>query len=133
MIENLHDKNIVIMSRFVVGGGDNRSLQRVLTSKLINFFCRLFLGNDTKDYTSGIFVMKKNILKDVLPLGYGHGEYFIEFIYKAKKNGYKILELPYIQPPDLEGLSKTASSLYNFCKTGLGYFIRIFVTLLNRK
>jgi dolichol-phosphate mannosyltransferase len=133
MIKNLDQKNIVIMSRYVAGGGDKRSMQRILTSKLINFVCRIFLGNDTKDYTSGIFAMKKNILKDVLPLGYGHGEYFIEFIYKAKKNGYGIVELPYVQPPDLEGLSKTSGSLYNFSKNGLNYFLRIFITLLNRK
>ena len=132
MIKEIREKNIVIMSRYVDGGGDKRSTQRILTSRLINFACRIFLGNDTKDYTSGIFVMKKNTLKEVLPLGYGHGEYFIEFIYKAKKNGYKITELPYIQPADLEGLSKTASSVYRFWKTGLSYFLRIFITLLNR-
>lgn len=133
MIKNLDQKNIVIMSRYVAGGGDKRSMQRILTSTLINFVCRIFLGNDTKDYTSGIFAMKKSILKDVLPLGYGHGEYFIEFIYKAKKNGYEIVELPYVQPPDLEGLSKTSGSLYIFFKNGFNYFLRIFVTLLNRK
>lgn len=133
MISNLHEKNIVIMSRYIEGGGDKRSIQRILTSKLINLMCRIFLGNDTKDYTSGIFVMKKDILKDVLPFGYGHGEYFIEFIYQAKKNGYKIVELPYIQPADLQSLSKTASSFYRFWKTGINYFFRIFIALLNRK
>ena len=36
--------------------------------------------------------MKKNILKDVLPFGYGHGEYFIEFIYQAKRLLKKIIK-----------------------------------------
>ena len=133
MVKNIYENNIVIMSRYVDGGGDKRSKQRIFTSRLINFVCRIFLGNDTKDYTSGIFAMKREILKEISPLGYGHGEYFIEFIYKAKKSGFKVIELPYMQPADLEGLSKTASSLFRFWKIGLCYFLRIFVTLLNRR
>ena len=120
------------MSRYVEGGGDLRSTKRVFTSRIINFICRLILDSDIKDYTSGIFVMKKDILIDVMPLGYGHGEYFVEFLYKAKKCGYKIIELPFMQPPDIEGLSKTASSLVRFAKLGINYLVRIILTRLNR-
>ena len=128
MCETLNEKNIVIMSRYVKGGSDLRSPQRILTSKLINFLCRLILNGKIKDYTSGIFAIKKSFLIDVAPICYGHGEYFIEFVYKASKLGYEIIEIPYIQPPDSEGISKTAGGLLRFLKLGFQYLIRIVVT-----
>ena len=48
-------------------------------------------------------------------------------LYKIKKNGIKICELPYIQPPDEEG-SKTASSYFRFIFLGFSYFTRIVIT-----
>ena len=125
MINKLEQKNIVIMSRYVEGGKDLRSKQRIISSWLINFMCRIFLDGSIKDYTSGIFAIKKNFLIDITPICYGHGEYFIEFLYKAKKTGYKIVELPYIQPPDIEGISKTASGVLKFLKLGTQYVFRI--------
>ena len=125
MISKLNKENIVIMSRYVDGGGDLRSFQRILSSKIINYICRFFLDKKIKDYTSGIFAIKKNFLIDNVPISYGHGEYFIELLYKASKNNYHIVELPYIQPPDIEGLSKTASSFIRFFKLGFQYIVRI--------
>ena len=127
MIKKLEEYDVVLLSRYVVGGGDQRSGMRVLSSKVINFFCRLILDNEIKDYTSSIFLMKKEVLKYGVPIAYGHGEFFIEFLYKIKKNGMKIFELPYIQPPDAEG-SKTASSLIKFFTLGLSYLVRIIIT-----
>jgi len=128
MCNKLSDNNIVLMSRYVNGGGDNRSKYRVLTSKLINLLCRILLDQNIKDYTSGIFAIKKRLLIDVSPICYGHGEYFIEFLFKASKLGYKIIEIPYIQPPDIEGISKTSNSILRFIKLGFQYIFRILIT-----
>ena len=38
----------------------------------------------------------------------------------------KIYEIPYVQPPDLDG-SKTASSYLRFFNLGLSYFIRVII------
>ena len=127
MTKKLEMYDIVLLSRYVEGGGDQRSKMRILSSKLINFLCRIVLGNDIKDYTSSIFLMKKEVLNFGVPIAYGHGEFFIEFLYKIKKNGIKICELPYIQPPDAEG-SKTTSSILRFFIIGLDYLIRIIIT-----
>jgi len=127
MINKLDEHDIVLLSRYVEGGGDKRSKMRVLSSKVINFFCRLILGNEIKDYTSGIFLMRRDTLKYSVPIAYGHGEFFIEFLYKIKKNKMKIIELPYVQPPDAGG-SKTASSIFRFFTLGLNYLIRILIT-----
>ena len=108
-----------------------RSYRDKQLSKIINSFCRLILGNDIKDYTSSIFLMHRNVLKCGVPIAYGHGEFFIEFLYKIKKNGMTICELPYIQPPDAEG-SKTASSILRFFTLGFGYLIRILSTRFRR-
>tara|TARA_Y100000741_G_scaffold343772_1_gene307839 strand:+ start:1474 stop:2169 length:696 start_codon:yes stop_codon:yes gene_type:complete len=127
MINKLNEYDVVLLSRYVEGGGDQRSRMRVLSSKVINFICRLILGSEIKDYTSSIFLMRKEVLKYGVPIAYGHGEFFIEFLYKIKKNGMKIFELPYIQPPDAEG-SKTASSIIRFFILGLSYLVRIIIT-----
>ena len=132
MLELLKRNDVVILSRYVEGGKDLRSKPRVLSSQIINFFCRLILSNKIKDYTSGIFIMKREVLLSAVPFGHGHGEFFIEFIYKALKAGVKIIELPYVQPPDVEGISKTASSIFRFCFLGFNYFIRLIQTLFRR-
>ena len=126
MINKLESYDVILLSRYIEGGGDQRSKMRILSSKIINFICRLFLGSGIKDYTSSIFIMKRNVLIHGVPIAYGHGEFFIEFLYKIKKNGMKIYELPYVQPPDLEG-SKTASSIIRFFTLGLSYLIRILI------
>jgi len=132
MLSQLEKNDIVILSRYVDGGTDLRSKQRVLTSQLINFFCRLILSNKIKDYTSGIFLMRREVLLSTVPIATGHGEFFIEFIYKAHKAGSKIVELPYIHPPDVEGMSKTASSIFRLCYLGFKYFVRVIQSLFKR-
>ena len=125
MIENLSENDLVLLSRYVNGGNDQRSNLRVLSSQLINYVCRLILSSEIKDYTSGIFLMKREVLLKAVPISYGHGEFFIEFLYKALIKGVKIVELPYTQPPDIEGISKTASSLLRFFSLGSDYLVRI--------
>ena len=127
MIKILDNCDIVLLSRYVEGGGDQRSKMRILSSKIINFTCRLILGNEIKDYTSSIFLMKRDTLKYSVPIAYGHGEFFIEFLFKVKKNKMKIIEIPYIQPPDREG-SKTTSSIFRFFTLGINYLLRIIIT-----
>ncbi len=127
MINKLDTYDVVLLSRYIEGGGDQRSKLRILSSKMINFICRLILGSDIKDYTSSIFLMRKEVLNYGVPIAYGHGEFFIEFLYKIKRNGIKIYELPYVQPPDVEG-SKTASSIVRFFSLGFSYLIRILIT-----
>ena len=127
MIKKLDQYDVVLLSRYIDGGGDQRSKMRILSSQIINFVCRLILGNEIKDYTSSIFLMRREVLKHGVPIAYGHGEFFIEFLYKIKKNKMKIIELPYVQPPDAEG-SKTASSILRFFTLGFGYLTRIAIS-----
>ena len=132
MISKLDTNDIVLLSRYVQGGKDERSGLRILSSQTVNFLSRLILGSKIKDYTSGIFVMKRSVLNEVVPIAYGHGEFFIEFLYKAKKKGFNILEMPFTQPPDMEGITKTAPNMFRFIYLGLFYIIRIILSILRR-
>ena len=114
MIDKLDNNDIVVLSRYVEGGKDERTGLRILSSQTVNWLCRLILGKKIKDYTSGIFVMRRSVLNEVVPIGYGHGEFFIEFLYKAKQKGIKILEVPFTQPRDKEGITKTSPNIFKF-------------------
>ena len=127
MLKELEENDLVILSRFVPGGKDERSKHRVLSSQIINYICRIFLGSEIKDYTSSLFLMNRKSLKFAVPICYGHGEFFIEFLYKLKKQGIKIKEIPYTHPPDYEGMSKTAANIFRFIKLGIDYIIRIII------
>jgi len=119
--------DIIILSRYVDGGGDERNLLRVLCSKYFNLFCRFVLTREVKDFTSSIFLMKRNIIDETVFLGYGHGEFFIEFLYKAHKKGFKIKEIPFIQKEDKDlKNSKSAPNLIKYFFLGFIYILRIF-------
>ena len=129
MIDHLNNNDIVLLSRYVEGGNDERDKLRSLASKILNWVYQLTLSKEIKDYTSGMFVMKRDVLLKAIPNCFGHGEFFVEFIYKAHKRGVKIYELPFVQPSDLEGhikRSKTASSLLHFIHLGFYYISVIF-------
>ena len=134
-MENLlnSENDIIILSRYINGGGDNRKLLRRLSSKFFNIICRLIFRQNIKDYTSSIFLMKRNVINDVSFLGYGHGEFFIEFLYNAYKKGFKILEIPFIQKKDQNTFdSKSAPNLLKFTYHAIMYSIRILISLVRR-
>ena len=98
MINELkNESDVVILSRYIEGGGDERILLRSLGSKIFNTFCRFLFRMPIKDLTSSIFLMKRDILDEVTFLCYGHGEFFLEFLYNTHRKGFKITEIPYIQ------------------------------------
>lgn len=125
--------DIVHLSRYIEGGIDKRNTLRSLSSKYFNSFCRLILRGPVTDYTSGIFLMKKKVVDEVTFLGYGHGDFYIEFMYNAHKKGLKIKEIPFVQKKDDDfGLSKSAPNLVKFFYLGIKYFIRIFATIIRK-
>jgi len=135
MIKNLDsDNDIVVLSRYVKGGGDERIWLRATCSKFFNIFCRLILRAPIKDFTSSIFLMKREVMDEVTFLGYGHGEFFLEFLYNAHKKNFKIKEIPYVQKKDEDiNNSKSAPNLIKFFYLGSLYILRIFTTIVRRK
>tara|TARA_Y100000588_G_scaffold352336_1_gene404898 strand:- start:110 stop:823 length:714 start_codon:yes stop_codon:yes gene_type:complete len=134
MIVELESQNdLIILSRFIKGGGDERILIRSLGSKYFNIFSRILLRIPIKDLTNSVFLMKRKVMDEVTFLGYGHGEFFMEFLYNAHKKGFKIKEIPHIQKKDedLEN-SKSAPNLLKFLYYGIMYVLRVFASLIRR-
>jgi dolichol-phosphate mannosyltransferase len=135
MIDELKsDKDLILMSRYIEGGGDDRIFIRAFCSKYFNVLCKLILRVPIKDFTSSIFMMKRKVLDEVTFLGYGHGDFFLEFLYNMHQKEFKIKEIPYIQKKDDEiSNSKSAPNLIKFSWLGFLYVLRIFVTLIRKK
>ena len=130
MLKILEDSDIVVLSRYVAGGDDKRNRIRVIASYMLNKFSKFILRSKISDLSSGIFVMKKKVLNDVVPIAKGHGEFIIEFLYQAEKKGNKILEIPYIHPIDAEGNSKSFPNIFKFMQHGFFYLIRILQSII---
>ena len=133
MLKKLDSNDIAILSRYIPGGKDERGKFRVVVSYLLNKFTKFILRSKVNDLSSGIFLMKRNVLNDVVPVAKGHGEFIIEFFYMAEKKGNKIVEIPYIHPVDIEGNSKSFPNLPKFLQFGFFYFVRIIQILLRRR
>ena len=132
MISSLENSDIVILSRYISGGKDERNKTRVLASRMINSLAKIILRSKIQDLSSGIFLMKREVLLDVVPIASGHGEFMVEFLYKAEKKGNKILEIPYVHPVDIEGNSKSSPSLAKFLLLGFFYLWRLIQAIFRR-
>lgn len=132
MIDELENNDIVLLSRFVNNGGDERNIIRKYASFCLNQITKFLLKSNINDLSSGIFVMKRKVLLDVVPIATGHGEFMIELLHNAEKKGNKIKEIAYTQPNDEEGNSKSYPNIFKFASLGFFYFIRIIQTLIRR-
>jgi len=132
MLQNLKEADIVILSRYVAEGKDERNKIRVIASYLLNKFSKLILRSKINDLSSGIFLMKREVLNDVVPVAKGHGEFMMEFLYKAEKKGNKIIEIPYVQPIDVEGHSKSFPNIAKFLYLGFFYLVRIIQSIITK-
>ena len=127
LINKIYDGyDIVVGSRFIKGGMDVRgpadSWIAVILSRTMNYFISFLLDSSFKDYTSGFVAVKKDVFNRITIDG-DYGEYFIDFIYRARKQGYKIIEVPYYCLPRRRGISKTGSNLIDYFQKGLKYIL----------
>ena len=132
MIDELENSDIVLLSRFINNGADERNLIRKYASFCLNKTTKFLLKSNINDLSSGIFVMQRKVLLDVVPIATGHGEFIIELLHNAEKKGNKVKEIAYTQPNDEEGNSKSYPNIFKFASLGFFYFIRIIQTLIRR-
>lgn len=121
--------DLAVLSRYVPSGGDERIFIRAFASKLINLAGKFFLRIPFNDFTSCIFLMKRELLNYSYIIKTGYAEWFIEFVYTVYKKKYKIVEIPYFQKMD-ENLSESKSypNFFTFIYLGSIYFFRIIKT-----
>ena len=125
MISELKDYDVVVGSRYAKGGKDGRSLIRVVTSRLINWFANIILNFKIKDYDSGFVAVRKKVFNEIKFNPQGHGEYCIEFLYKCTRKNYRIKEIGYVFTERKLGESKTSQYVYSVFLYGIQYIKRI--------
>jgi len=108
MIELLKYYDLVIGSRFVMGGGMDEEL-RYKFSFLYNLFIRVTIRTQIQDNLSGFFAMRRDKLMalDLDRIFRGYGEYFIRLLYVAWRQHYKMLEVPVFYVLRRHGQSKS--------------------------
>ena len=67
--------------------------------------------------------MKRKVLDETTLLGYGHGDFFVEFLYSVIKKNFSIKEIPYIQKKDEDEGTKNSPNLIRFFFLGFLYFL----------
>jgi len=119
-------QDVAVGSRYVKGGGvqivtgSNDTLLAYLMSVTLNRFIQRILGRGFKDYTSGFIAFRRRVL-DKITLRGDYGEYFIDFIFRARKLGYKVAEIPYMCVERRTGVGKTGQKFSDFIKKGWKY------------
>jgi dolichol-phosphate mannosyltransferase len=117
--------DVAIGSRYVPGGRDiGHSLTGQLFSRAINLFAGLLLGFQVRDYTSGFVAARRSIF-DRITLRGDYGEYCIDFLYRARRLGYRIVEVAYDCVERAAGESKTALNAWGYLRRGANYVTTI--------
>lgn len=125
MIERLGRCDVVLGSRYVAGGADERGAVRRYASRFINRFARFVLRYDIHDYDSGFVVLRRSVFDRVSIIPTGYGAYFIEFVYACCRKGLQVCEVPYAFRERTKGASKSFPSVWRFARLGFAYVVRI--------
>lgn len=125
LVAALEGADLAAGSRYVRGGMDvGHSSAGRLFSRAINLFASLLLDFSIKDYTSGFIAARREVF-DRIGLRGDYGEYCIDLLYRAKKAGFHIKEIPYRCVPRRAGESKTAPNIMGYFRRGWKYVLTI--------
>lgn len=110
LLEKINKYDIIIGSRFIKGGETRDKTHRKIISLFFRKLSAFILGLDIEDTMSGFSAVKMKVYKSLQlnPLGY---KINLETLYKGKKRGYKIIEVPIIFLKRKYGHSKVEHSL----------------------
>lgn len=132
--------DVVVNSRYVVGGGEDRAgkggATQLLLSRVLNWGIRFLLYPSFSDYTSGFVAVRRKVTDDIQLRG-DYGEYFVDFIFRVlNSKRYRVCELPYIALPRRSGESKTGSGIFDYLRRGRKYLwtvLRVRMEALQRR
>lgn len=113
--------DMAVGSRYIPGGGDvaHPFVGRLL-SRIINLYAGILLDRTITDYTSGFILARKEIF-DRIDLRGDYGEYCIDMLYRTKRAGHTVREMPYLCVPRTAGESKTATNVLEYFVRGINY------------
>ncbi len=106
--------DVVVGSRYVLGGGMLTSRFRYWASYAFNILIRVVLGLRIHDNLSGYLAFRRPLLAtlDADRIFHGYGDYAIRFLYQAAHRGGRVLEIPTVYRFRKGGESKTRFFAY---------------------
>lgn len=124
--------DVAIGSRYAAGGSDSRGEWMPMAfSWVINKSAAMLLDGSVTDYTSGFVAARSAVLKE-LQLHGDYGEYCIDFLGRALRRGFTVVEVGYVCKPRRLGESKTALSFWGFLRRGRKYVATIIRLMVQR-
>jgi len=109
MINMSREKDVVIGSRYVPGGGSrNCTWKRIWLSKLANSVARTLLGLKAHDTTAGFRLYRREVLEsipldEIFSSGYS---FLVEMLFMCQRRGWDIGEVPIIFEDRRKGQTK---------------------------
>jgi dolichol-phosphate mannosyltransferase len=106
--------DVVVGSRYVLGGGMLTSAFRYWASYAFNILIRVVLGLRIHDNLSGYLAFRRGILERLDPgrVFYGYGDYAVRLLYQVVRQGGRVLEIPTVYRFRKGGESKTRFFAY---------------------
>jgi dolichol-phosphate mannosyltransferase len=114
MVRCAEDFDVVVGSRYVLGGGMLTSAFRYWSSYAFNIFIRVVLAQRIHDNLSGYLAFRRGLLErlDTGAIFYGYGDYAIRFLWQVVRGGGRVLEIPTVYRFRRGGESKTRFFAY---------------------
>ena len=114
MVRCAQDFEVVVGSRYVLGGGMLTSSFRYWASYAFNILIRVVLGLRVHDNLSGYLAFRRSLLGQLEPdrIFYGYGDYAIRFLYQVVQRKGTVLEVPTVYRFRKGGDSKTRFFAY---------------------
>lgn len=109
MIAMSQDKDVVIGSRYIPGGGSrNCSWKRIMLSRIANAVARTLLGLKAHDTTAGFRLYRSQVLEsipldEIFSSGYS---FLVEMLYMCQRRGWQVGEIPIIFEDRRKGTTK---------------------------
>jgi dolichol-phosphate mannosyltransferase len=127
LVEEINGHDLVSASRFVKGGKLISSRVHRLLSKALNKVCEVFLWLSVKDLTGGFHAIKKSKFNGIeFKYDSKWGEFDLELFYRAKKDGMRIKEIPFVYKFRDFGTSKSNDFVYGWKYLLMAVKLRFF-------
>jgi dolichol-phosphate mannosyltransferase len=128
MVRCAEDFEVVVGSRYVLGGGMLTSRARYWGSYAFNILVRVILGLRIHDSLSGYLAFRRRLLDtlDADRIFCGYGDYAIRLLHQVVRQGGRVLEIPTVYRFRKGGESKTR--LFAYFWTYLGSVLRLRLT-----
>jgi len=128
MVRCAEDFDVVVGSRYVLGGGMLTSAFRYWASYAFNMLIRVVLAQRIHDNLSGYLAFRRGLLArlDGAAIFYGYGDYAIRLLWQVVRGGGRVLEIPTVYRFRKGGESKTRFLAYFW--TYLGSVLRLRLT-----